>query len=191
MKVFSNTFDDHPAPAANRNPHVAWSDVPEGTRSLVLAAVDVGIPAEVDDLNRTGRAVPADMPRQEFNHWVLVDIDPGLGEIAEGALGEDGVPGGKPGPEAAFGAPQGANSYRGFFAGDPAKAGGRSGPDGPCPPRNDGLVHRYVFLLYATDLERVPLGGTFTAADVLEAIDGHVLDETSFTGHYSLDPSLA
>lgn len=189
MKVFSNTFDDqgrlpghvahrrvdradHDAPAANRNPHVAWSDVPEGTRSLVLAAVDVGIPAE-------------------FNHWVLVDIDPGLGEIAEGALGEDGVPGGKPGPEAAFGARQGAHGYRGFFAEDPAKAGGRSGPDGPCPPRNDGLVHRYVFLLYATDLERVPLGGTFTAADVLEAIDGHVLDETSFTGHYSLDPSLA
>ncbi|MEU9717612.1 YbhB/YbcL family Raf kinase inhibitor-like protein [Streptomyces sp. NPDC047976] len=137
MKVFSNTFGaaGQDAPAANRNPHVAWSDVPEGTRSLVLAAVDVGIPAE-------------------FDHWVLVDIDPRLGEIAEGALG-------------------------------------RSSPDGPRPPRNDGLVHRYVFLLYATDLERVPLGAAFTAADVLEAIDGHVLDEASFTGHHSLDPSPA
>ncbi|GLX20807.1 MULTISPECIES: YbhB/YbcL family Raf kinase inhibitor-like protein [Streptomyces] len=140
MKVFSNTFDavGHGARTANRNPHVAWSDVPEGTRSLVLAAVDVGVPAE-------------------FDHWVLVDIDPRLGEIAEGALGE---------------------------------AAGRSGADGPRPPRSGGPAHRYVFLLYATDLERVPLGGTFTAADVLEAIDGHVLDEASFTGHYSLDPSL-
>ncbi|MFD0354964.1 YbhB/YbcL family Raf kinase inhibitor-like protein [Streptomyces sp. NPDC127110] len=156
MKVFSSTFDaaGHDAPTAHRNPHVAWSDVPEGTRSLVLAAVDVGIPAESDDLDRPGRAGPADVPRQEFDHWVLVDIDPAMGEIAAGALG-------------------------------------RSGPGGPCPPRNDGLVHRCVFLLYATDLERVPLGGGFTAADVLEAIDGHVLDEASFTGHYSLAPSLA
>ncbi|MCF3179410.1 YbhB/YbcL family Raf kinase inhibitor-like protein [Streptomyces polychromogenes] len=188
MKVFSNTFDDkrrlpgrvahrpagragHHAPPANRNPHVAWSDVPEGTRSLVLVAVDVGIPAGSDEPHRSGRAVPADLPPQEFHPWVLVDIDPRIGEIAEGALGE--------------------GDHRGFFAGDPAQAGGRSGTDGPCPPGDDGLVHRCVFLLYATDLESFPLAGTFSAADVLEAIDHHVLGEASFTGHYALDPAPA
>ena len=37
------------------------------------------------------------------------------------------------------------------------------GYDGPCPPWNDALVHRYVFTLYALDVATLGLQGPFTA----------------------------
>ena len=36
------------------------------------------------------------------------------------------------------------------------------GYDGPCPPWNDALVHRYVFTLYALDVATLGLQGPFT-----------------------------
>jgi len=43
---------------------------------------------------------------------------------------------------------------------------------------------------YATDLERCPVDGAFTGADVERAIAGHVLAEARLTGTYSLNPSV-
>jgi phosphatidylethanolamine-binding protein (PEBP) family uncharacterized protein len=51
-------------------------------------------------------------------------------------------------------------------------------------------VHRYVFTVYALDIERLPVEGHFTGADVREAIQGHVLAEASLTGTYTLNPKL-
>jgi len=45
--------------------------------------------------------------------------------------------------------------------------------------------------LYATDLERLPLTGTFRGADVVNALRGHVLAEATITGLYSLNPQVA
>ena len=64
------------------------------------------------------------------------------------------------------------------------------GYDGPCPPWNDERLHHYRFTVYATDLERCPVDGRFTAANVLAAIAGHVLAEASLTGSYTLNPRL-
>lgn len=64
------------------------------------------------------------------------------------------------------------------------------GYDGPCPPWNDEIVHHYAFTLYALDVERCPLEGRFTGRDVLEAIEGHILDHTVITGTYSFNPAV-
>jgi len=63
--------------------------------------------------------------------------------------------------------------------------------DGPCPPWNDEIVHRYVFTVYALDIEKLPLTGRFGGPEVRAAIAGHVLDQASLTGTYTLNPALA
>jgi hypothetical protein len=182
---------DHVALGQNRNPDVQWSGVPEGTQSLVLICVDSDVPTKPDDVNKEGRSVPADLPRANFYHWVLVDIPPETSSIAEGACSDGITPRGKQQPAGPAGSRQGVNDYTGWFAGDAEMAGTYRGYDGPCPPWNDELVHHYHFILYATDLERCPVDGDFTGPDVESAIDGHVLAETRITGTYSLNPAVS
>jgi len=52
----------------NINPHLAWSDLPASTRSLVLICHDFDVPSQGDDVNRTDREVPSDLPRVDFFH---------------------------------------------------------------------------------------------------------------------------
>jgi Raf kinase inhibitor-like YbhB/YbcL family protein len=101
------------------------------------------------------------------------------------------VPRGKPGPQAPFGARQGINDYTQWFAGDNDMRGDYYGYDGPCPPWNDELPHRYIFTLYALDVDRLPLPARFTGADLRAALAGHVRAEARLTGLYSLNPALA
>jgi len=170
----------------NRNPQLAWSGAPAGTRSFVLTCVDPDAPTKPDDVNVEGRTVPADLPRANFHHWAMVDIPPDCSEIAAGACSDGVEKGGKADPPGPAGSRQGVNDYGGWFAGDPALAGTYRGYDGPAPPWNDERVHRYVFTVHAVDLERVPVEGEFTVEDVLAAIDGHVLDRATITGTYTL-----
>jgi Raf kinase inhibitor-like YbhB/YbcL family protein len=64
------------------------------------------------------------------------------------------------------------------------------GYDGPCPPWNDTIVHHYVFTLYALDVERCPLEGEFSGAEVRNAISSHILAQARITGTYSLNPDI-
>jgi Raf kinase inhibitor-like YbhB/YbcL family protein len=56
----------HTCDGDNRSPHLAWTDPPEGTRSLALV---------VDD---------PDAPSGTFTHWLLYDIPATAREIGEG-----------------------------------------------------------------------------------------------------------
>jgi Raf kinase inhibitor-like YbhB/YbcL family protein len=176
--------------SANRNPQLAWSDVPEGTASFVLMCVDPDAPSRPDDVNQKGRIVPADLPRADFVHWVMVDLPADLREIAAGSLADGIETRGKPARPGPGGARQGLNDYTGWFAGDADMAGRYHGYDGPCPPFNDAIAHRYFFRLFALDVARLELPEAFTAAQVQAAMQGHVLDETSIYGTYSLNPAL-
>ena len=69
-------------------------------------------------------------------------------------------------------------------------AGAYFGYDGPCPPWNDAIVHRYVFTLYALDIASVPVDGEFSGQQVRDAIAGHILAEASVSGSYSLNPTV-
>ncbi|MBV8487472.1 MAG: YbhB/YbcL family Raf kinase inhibitor-like protein, partial [Planctomycetaceae bacterium] len=58
---------------------------------------------------------------------------------------------------------------------------GKIGYGGPCPPSGS---HRYVFRLYAVDRSLdVSVGAT--RAEVLRAIEGHVVAEGKLTGKYA------
>lgn len=179
----------------NVNPHLAWSEVPDGTRSLALICHDFDVPSRGDDVNRADREVPAELERVDFFHWVLVDLPPALEQIAEGELGQGFIARGKPGPSIdrparLAAARHGLNDFTGWFAGDAAMAGRYFGYDGPFPPWNDSLVHHYVFTLYALTVERTAVDGAFTGSDVRRAVYPHVLAEATHSGTYTLNQRL-
>lgn len=175
---------------ANRNPELAWSDLHTGTLSLVLICHDPDVPSKGDDVNKEGWVVPAALPRVDFFHWVLVDLDWNSGPIGEGEFSNGVTPRGKPGPDGPRGTRQGINDYTNWFAGDNEMAGNYFGYDGPCPPWNDEIHHRYVFTLYALDVPRCPVSGNFTGHDVRQAIEGHVIETATLTGLYTLNPKV-
>lgn len=207
MKLTSTSFgDNQPIPSAyafcapdpashvtlsnNKNPAFTWSDVPAGTQSFVLICHDRDVPSKPDDVNQEGRTVPADLPRVDFYHWVLVDIPATTTGIKEGEYSGGVTARGKDGPAAPGGTRQGINDYTNWFSGDADMEGKYFGYDGPCPPWNDTIVHHYVFTLYALDVDRCPVEGDFTGAHVRAAIAGHILAEVSVTGTYSLNPGV-
>lgn len=176
--------------STNRNPDLAWRDVPDGTRSLALLCHDPDVPSRGDDVNQEGRTVPASLPRVDFFHWVLIDIPPSASGIGRGVHAEGVVARGKPGPAAPGGMRHGVNDYTGWFASDAAMAGDYFGYDGPCPPWNDAIAHRYIFTLYALDAPTLAVSGHFTGAQARAAMKGHVLAEASLTGRYTLNPAV-
>lgn len=180
----------HVTLAPNRNPALAWEDLPAGTKSLALVCHDPDVPTRPDDVNQEGRVVPASLPRFDFYHWVLVDIPPSLEGIEEGAHSDGITARGKPGPGASSGMRHGLNNYTDWFAEDPDMKGQYFGYDGPCPPWNDSIVHHYVFTLFALDMERCPVEGVFGGGQVRDAIRPHVLAAASLTGTYSLNPEI-
>jgi len=174
------------AEGGNRSPHLRWSGHPEGTQSFALLVYDPDVPADFSDANQEDRTIPEDAPRQDFTHWLLVDISPDLTELPEGAGSEGIVPGGKPVGRTGHGV-TGSSSYTETFAGDPNMGGTYGGYDGPFPPFNDERLHHYHFQVYALDVPSLGLEGEFKLDDVRQAIEGHVLDQGELVGTYTLN----
>jgi Raf kinase inhibitor-like YbhB/YbcL family protein len=209
MQLFSHSFKEgqvipgtfafavqdattHVALSDNNNPHLAWQGAPEGTRSFVIICHDPDVPSRGDDVNQAGRQVPADLPRIDFFHWLLLDIPASVNEIAAGAHSHNVTPRGKSGPAAPDGLRHGINDYTSWFAQDAQMHGGYYGYDGPCPPWNDTLVHRYIFTVYALATPTLIVNGPLTGANVQAALaSAEVLAQASLTGRYSLNPSVS
>lgn len=181
----------HATFSANRNPDLAWTDAPIGTQSFALLCHDPDVPSRGDDVNKEGRTVPSTLPRVDFFHWALIDLPPSTRSIDAGSHSSAVTARGKQGPAAPGGGRHGINDFTGWFANDPQMAGDYYGYDGPCPPWNDELPHRYVFTLYALDVARLEVPPRFTGADAGNAMRGHVLAEASLSGRYSLNPSVS
>jgi Raf kinase inhibitor-like YbhB/YbcL family protein len=101
-----------------------------------------------------------DAPMGTWVHWVIFNIP----------ADTEGLPEDIPSSEAtlASGAAQGTNSW------------GRMGYGGPCPPSG---THRYFFRLYALD-NKLDLKPEATKAQVLNAMEGHILAECELMGRY-------
>ena len=176
--------------AGNRSPHLAWDDVPAGTRSFALVCIDPDAPSVGDDVNQEGRTVAADLPRADFHHWALADLAADVRELAAGACADGVTPKGKSDPAGPAGSRQGRNDYTGWFAGDPDLGGTYLGYDGPAPPWNDEREHRYRFEVLALDVERLDLPADFGVPELLAAAEGHVLARAALTGTYTQNPDL-
>lgn len=200
MKLCSSSFENGgriPAEFAmgapggfggNRNPDMAWDDVPAATRGFALLCIDTDVPTDPALVARADVPIPVDHPRGDFVHWVVVDVPADLRRIASGSASDGVTRGGKPAGALAGGARQGLNDFTGWFAGDAIMAGDYYGYDGPYPPPNDLRVHRYFFRLFALDVAGLDLPRRFGAPDVLRAMQGHVLAEAATHGTYSLHP---
>ncbi|MDQ7911240.1 YbhB/YbcL family Raf kinase inhibitor-like protein [Phytohabitans sp. ZYX-F-186] len=107
----SPAFNDHDLmperlsrQGGNISPPLQWSGVPAGAAELVLLCED------------------PDAGREPFLHWLVTQVDPRAGEVAEGQVPARGH--------------EWANGF------------GATGWDGPQPPLGDD-PHRYFFHLYA------------------------------------------
>lgn len=181
--------EGHVTGGPNRSPHVRWSHIPSGTKSLALIMHDPDVPSVPDDVNQEGRTVPHDLPRVDFYHWVLVDIPPDITQLPAG-MDSDGVtPRGKSPGKVDYGV-RGVNNYTDWFAGDPDMEGTYGGYDGPCPPWNDERLHQYHITLYALDTETLGLSGNFGGPDALAKMEEHIIARASWGGSYTLNPAL-
>ena len=204
MRIWSDSFEHRgriPAEFAlgapdgfggNRNPHLAWDDVPDGTRSFALLCIDTDAPTDPSLAGRDDVEIPVEHPRGEFVHWAVADIAADVRAIEAGSASDGVTKGGKSDPPGPVGSRQGLNDYTGWFAGDDSGLrGDYFGYDGPYPPPNDLRPHRYFFRLFALDVATLDLPRRFTAADVFQAMHGHVLAEAAVMGTYSLHPKVA
>lgn len=119
------------ADGADRSPPLAWSDVPEGTKSFALICEDPDAPSP---------RRPAPTP---WVHWVIYNIPADRTDLPEGVARHPEVP-------ELGGARQGKNSW----------PSDNVGYRGPAPPPGSG-THRYFFRIYALDsLLNLPAGAT-------------------------------
>ncbi len=100
-----------------------------------------------------------DAPMGTWVHWVLFNITPDTKELPEKVSTTETIDNG---------AKQGTNDF------------GNIGYGGPCPP---GGTHRYFFKLYALDT-MLNIEAGIKKADLLKAIEGHLIFETQLMGKY-------
>ncbi len=113
-----------------------------------------------DDPDAPSPRRPAPEP---WVHWVIYGIPGDVRELPAGIPRSERL-------EEPAGARQGKNSW------------GTIGYRGPAPPRGSGR-HRYVFSLYALD-RPLNLGPGATKAELLRAMEGHVLASAQWIGTY-------
>ena len=104
-----------------------------------------------------------DAPVGTWVHWVAYNIPPNTNNLGENV---------KPEKEFQDGMRQGNNDWP------------KIGYGGPCPP---GGTHRYYFKLYALDA-MLSLKPGATKAQVLQAMEGHVLAEAQLMAKYKRRP---
>ncbi len=126
----------------NLSPQLSWSPGPPGTKSYAVTLYDPDAPTTVG-----------------FWHWLLLDIDPSIVSLEEGA----GAPGKQP--------PGSILAYTDF---------GAQGYGGMAPPPGDP-PHRYQFNVYAVD-KKLGLGEHVTGAFVMFNLRGATLAHGRLTG---------
>ncbi|MFQ6093600.1 MAG: YbhB/YbcL family Raf kinase inhibitor-like protein [bacterium] len=148
IKVTSRAFEEggmipqkYTCDGEDVSPPLAWTSVPEGTKSLALICDD------------------PDAPMGTWVHWVLFNLPANIKELPENVPPQETLENG---------AKHGITDFR------------RIGYGGPCPPSG---THRYYFKLYALDTE-LDLEAGITKAELLEAMEGHILAEGRLMGKY-------
>lgn len=179
----------HAKDGTNQNIGLRWSKGPKGTKSYAIIGVDVDVPTKFDDAGKEGKTIPADMKRQDFYHWVLVDIPAFATEIPTATDSREFTKNGKSERQMPYGL-RGINSYASYMASNKERKGVYAGYDGPCPPWNDERIHNYHFKVYALDIAKLPVKGDFGGKEALKAIKKHTLATGEVVGKYTLNPDV-
>ncbi len=144
MRVSSPAFADgepipvrYTADGEDLSPPLAIAGLPPGVESLALICDD------------------PDAPSGTWVHWVVWNLPPDTGLVAEGELPAGSV--------------EGRNSW------------GRTDYGGPSPPSG---THRYFFKVFALD-RVLELPGTTDAARLERAMRGHVVASAELMGTYA------
>ncbi len=125
------------------SPPLSWSGVPAEAKSLVLIVDDPDAP-------------DPSAPRMTWVHWVLYNLPPSAGGLAEGVKN---LP---------PGTGEGINDWQ------------RTGYGGPCPPVGR---HRYFHKLYALDTVILGLNRPNKAA-IEKTMQGHIIARAELVGTY-------
>ena len=173
----------------NISPAMTWKDAPKGTKSFAIVMHDPDVPTKADNVNKKGKTVSKDLKRMDFYHWVLVDIPAATTQLAQAAEGQGVTTGGKAAKDAKLGR-RGVNMYTNWFASHKKMKGTYTGYDGPCPPWNDELMHHYHFTVYALDVDKLDVKDGFGGADVVKAMQGHILAQATQIGLYKLNAKM-
>ena len=99
-----------------------------------------------------------DAPAGTWTHWLLYDLPAKIHNLAQGC---------KPGDLGL----SGSNDF------------GKLGYGGPCPPKGHG-PHRYYFKLHALDVHTLGIPAGVKAAELAQALKGHVLAEARYMGRF-------
>ncbi|PIJ48729.1 kinase inhibitor [Erwinia sp. OLTSP20] len=158
MKLYSDNFNDgDKMPQSqvfngmgyqgdNLSPHLAWQEVPAGTKSFVITCFDPDAP--------TGSG---------WWHWGVANLPADCRELPQGA-GSGTAP-----------LPAGCVQTRTDF--------GSSGYGGAAPPK--GESHRYIFTLYALDVEHIEVNEQSSGALLGFNVHFHTLASASLTVKYN------
>lgn len=158
MKLFSQDFNDGDKlperqvfngmgySGDNLSPHLAWDDVPPGTKSFAITCYDPDAP--------TGSG---------WWHWGVANLSADTRVLPQGA--GSGV----------SDLPSGTVQTRTDF--------GKAGYGGAAPPK--GESHRYIFTVYALDVEKLDVDENASGAYLGFNIHFHQLGSASITAIYS------
>jgi Raf kinase inhibitor-like YbhB/YbcL family protein len=124
----------------NVSPALMWRDAPAGVKSFAVTAID------------------HNAPPNDWSHWILIDIPPGVTSLAKGAA-----------------PPAGAHAVMTDF--------GDQGYGGPCPPPGSG-AHHYEFTVWALRTPTVQFPPHSTAKDVAATLEKNALAKASITGTF-------
>ena len=154
LRISSDAFEDNgdvpskfSCEGEGISPPLKWSDLPEGTRSLVLLVTDEDLPTPGFSLFK-------------IVHWVLYNIPSDVTGLAPGVTGAE-------------------LSELGIEVGPNWSREARYYP--PCPVSGR---HRYVFRLYALDVDAIQ-PETDNRQGVLRAMENHVLAYGELNGFYA------
>ena len=138
----------------SRSFHLAWSDLPEGTKTLALIFIDYD-------------AIPVcGFP---WIHWTVANIDPTLNNLPENASEDMNLI-------------EGVTSWSSNLLPESMKLSKEdaSGYGGCAPPDKN---HLYTLYVYALD-KKLALDRGFYANELMHAMDGHVLERVKLTALY-------
>ncbi|OON38878.1 kinase inhibitor [Izhakiella australiensis] len=158
MKLYSHNFNDGDKmperhvfngmgyQGDNLSPHLAWDEVPAGTKSFVITCFDPDAP--------TGSG---------WWHWGVANLPADTRVLPQGA------------GSGTADLPTGSVQTRTDF--------GSSGYGGAAPPK--GESHRYVFTVYALDVDHLEVDQQSSGALLGFNVHFHKLDSASITAVYS------